>query len=439
MGGAVKRGAGKVMHALGNTRVGQVVKQGYNTVRNTVNKGKAHVEQWQKDRAAKKNAGKTPEEIAQEKQDRLDKAGDAIKPQLQQLLSGGTNKLYLMARLFFWKVRYGLSALTLQSSGEIIAKVNPELTVGRGKKLSAEELGRILSPVFEKAEREYEAALLQNPAVRAEYNQALTRFNSGQPVPAMRRDLQNLVLRHGTPPVGETIEIEPGVKMRIGQSGNPAAYEVKMGGVGRYATMLASIQKKATELGLNEAEVSAILSSNHTTMDSLVDQLAAKLKPQQAKKLRSSLQPTLRRASFLTQSLETMRRPGVQTPTALAYTFAEYGDVGLGDLLGPDGRMAPMTPLGAASNDPKHPHRETAEQARHQRVGEIMIHLLNEAKKVDMYVDGENYHLNDLATAVDSWLRTKVSSNQDARTLARLETQLRLEIRAFLTAYHGRG
>ncbi len=124
VGGVVKRGAGKVMHALGNTRVGQAVKRGYETVRNTMNKGKARVEQWQKDRAAKKNAGKTPEQIAKEKHDKLQKAVTAIRPSLLSMLEKGSPKLLLNARLAFWKMRYGLTSLAVEGR-QVTARVNP--------------------------------------------------------------------------------------------------------------------------------------------------------------------------------------------------------------------------------------------------------------------------------------------------------------------------
>ncbi len=128
MVGAVKRGAGQVMHALGNTRVGQAVKQGYNTVRNTVNKGKARVEQWQKDREAKKNAGKTPEEIAKEKQDKLDKAVAAIQPAVTGMLQKGVPSLILKARLLAWRVQHRLTSLAIENN-QIVAKINPQANV----------------------------------------------------------------------------------------------------------------------------------------------------------------------------------------------------------------------------------------------------------------------------------------------------------------------
>ncbi len=123
--GAVKRGAGKVMNALGNTRVGQAVKRGYETVRSTVNKGKARVEQWQKDRAAKQNAGKTPEQIAKEKQDRLDKARESV----EKALAKGMKESLLRPYLWAVKTRYGLSTLTAEHNGpgkvKIFGQVNP--------------------------------------------------------------------------------------------------------------------------------------------------------------------------------------------------------------------------------------------------------------------------------------------------------------------------
>ncbi|MBA2681553.1 MAG: hypothetical protein H0U76_24535, partial [Ktedonobacteraceae bacterium] len=125
--------------ALGNTRVGQAVKRGYETVRNTMNKGKARVEQWQKDREAKQNAGKTPEEIAKEKQDKLDKAVAAIQPAVIGMLQKGAPSLLLNARLAFWRARYGLSSLSVENK-QIIAKVNPEKMVAGVVPMNVQEL-----------------------------------------------------------------------------------------------------------------------------------------------------------------------------------------------------------------------------------------------------------------------------------------------------------
>ncbi|MBA2677270.1 MAG: hypothetical protein H0U76_02560, partial [Ktedonobacteraceae bacterium] len=133
--GAVKRGAGRVMHALGNTKVGQVVKRGYETVRNTVNKGKARVEQWERDREAKKNAGKTPEQIAKEKQDKLQKAVNGIRPKVEALLRWGVPKAVLKGALATMRLGYGLTSLGLQAEDskrtQIMAKVNPEDVVSQ--------------------------------------------------------------------------------------------------------------------------------------------------------------------------------------------------------------------------------------------------------------------------------------------------------------------
>ncbi|MDQ2809092.1 MAG: hypothetical protein M3Z04_19635, partial [Chloroflexota bacterium] len=140
--GAVKRGAGKVMHALGNTRVGQAVKRGYETVRNTVNKGKARVEQWQQDRAAKQNAGKTEDEIKKEKEAKLHNAVIAIRPKAEALMAKGVSGLRLRAQLAIWRIQHGLSALSITGGDtfKIMAKVNPEEEVVPGVVMHPEEL-----------------------------------------------------------------------------------------------------------------------------------------------------------------------------------------------------------------------------------------------------------------------------------------------------------
>lgn len=157
----------------------------------------------------------------------------------------------------------------------------------------------------------------------------------------------------------------------------------------------------------------------------------------QARAFHAEMAPTVRRAAFLTQALEPARIRGTGTPTALAYSFGEFGDARMAQIMGQvGGTMAPMTQPGASASQPRTREQRLAVRARHRRIGAIFRHLLTEAKKVEMFVDVETYRLNDLADAVQGWLRARVLGQPN---LEQYEAVLVQEIKLFLRAYHGRG
>ncbi len=161
------------------------------------------------------------------------------------------------------------------------------------------------------------------------------------------------------------------------------------------------------------------------------------LTPARARDTFDGLIRTLRRVAPLTQSLETMRREGIMTPTAVAYTLGRNNQVGLTDIIGPEGIMAPMTTEGATTNNPNHPQRAAADQARYTRVGNIFTHLLTEAKQAKIVV-GRGYQLDGLASALKNWLDTHLAALSSPDELLAAEGELRVQIALFLPAYNRR-
>ena len=146
--GKVKQGAGKVVKAIANSRAGKAVG-------NLVNKGKARYQQWKQKREDKKNAGKTPQQIEQEKQQRLDKAVAAIQPKVAALLRWGVPKLVLKGALAAMRVAYRLTSLGLANEDaeetQLVAKVNPEAYVTKVIEENKEAILRIVHEVGRQA------------------------------------------------------------------------------------------------------------------------------------------------------------------------------------------------------------------------------------------------------------------------------------------------
>ncbi|MGC4067428.1 MAG: hypothetical protein QM784_22835 [Polyangiaceae bacterium] len=94
-----------------------------------------------------------------EKQLRLDRAVAAIQPQVSRMLGKGVSKLVLNGRLLYWKLRYRLTRLSLQSDGAILAVVNPKKVVDV---TNPAEIGRVLLPILIKVEQRFMAANRRN-------------------------------------------------------------------------------------------------------------------------------------------------------------------------------------------------------------------------------------------------------------------------------------
>ena len=164
----------KLMAAM--KKVGGAFKKGFNKLKAKAKKAKEKLFGPKKKDPSKKDD-------AQEKQERLDKAVAAIKPQLAALLRKGTTGVVLKARLLYWKVRYRLSELSMLPDGSFKAKVNPETVLDdpKGHKITHEEMGRLLQPIFAKAEDDFRARLLANPTAKARMDQERADYEQGVP------------------------------------------------------------------------------------------------------------------------------------------------------------------------------------------------------------------------------------------------------------------
>jgi hypothetical protein len=451
VGGAIKAMAKRILQKINNVakKIGAKIKGAAKKIGAKLKKIGAKIKgKFKKITGKSRKEGEKPKKPQKSKQqkaeDRLDKAVKAIRPQVERLLARGSSKFYLRAKLLYWRLRYRLSALTLNPDGQIVARVNPSVTLANGKELSAEELGKILEPIFIEAELEYRDKLLEHPETKAVYDEAKRKFEEGE-VGALQgapRDLQQWVLQDVKPPATPdksrtTVQVEEGVKVSFHESGSLGQAEVKMGSLSSYDTMLSAIKSRAKDFGISESDIASVLTGNPKTIDVKIATIMEQLPPAANKtqeRKRDSLMRTLRRASFLMQTLEPARKGGIASATAVASSLAAGGHSELKDILGPEGELAPMTPKGAVSN------RDTAEtraaQAeRVKRVGNIFATLLNIAQQGKIVTNPGGGDLSGLAEAIRTLLENRLKSGKlDPLHIDALKAQ----IKAVLANYHGR-
>jgi hypothetical protein len=152
---------------------------------------KKKFDDWKAKRKAKKDAkqngkedpSKKKQDKEKAKQQRLDKAVNAIKPSVGQMLKKGVSKLVLKAKLLYWRMRYRLSALTLDN-GSIVAKVNPAAVVDT---TNPAQIGTALLPILQQVEARYRQEVEAGAIDDSEFEeiQAIRAYREGKgPKPA---------------------------------------------------------------------------------------------------------------------------------------------------------------------------------------------------------------------------------------------------------------
>jgi hypothetical protein len=397
-----------------------------------------------KKKGKKTKKPKKPKKSKRQKaQERLDRAVNAIRPQVERMLARGSSKFFLRGMLLYWRIRYRLSALTLSPGGQIVARVNPSVTLANGEVISAAKLGAILEPIFIQAEQEYREKLLEQPEIKKQYDKAKRKLENGEDgaLHGVPRDVQQMALRDAKPPVTPgksltTFEAEQGVKISSHESGHLGRTEVKMGGLSSYEAMLASIKRRATAARISHSEIASVLAAHPKTMAVKFNALAFRLPAGNNTQIknRDSFINTLRRASFLTQTLEPARKSGIASATAVSSSLVAGGHNKLHDILGPEGKLAPMTPKGAASERDTSESRK-AQKKRVRRVGNIFATLLNVAKQGKIVATPGGGDLSALARAMRALLENRLRNGKlDVKRINALKAQ----IKVVLAKYNGR-
>ncbi|MEQ9480815.1 hypothetical protein [Coleofasciculus sp. F4-SAH-05] len=204
-----------------------------------------------------------------------------------------------------------------------------------------------------------------------------------------------------------------------------------------YPQLLGSLKRLSQEYGLSHAQIATLLRKPNskqilTELGSIRSQL-----PLDRKEHFSFLAENISTTAYLTQVLEPERRPGSGIASALGFSYVASGQGELDDILGRGGKLAPMTPKGASSNNKDSEQAKKANKEWHKRVGRIFKHLQENAKQPDVIVLQSGYDLHELQSAFSTWLNAKVES-KPPEVLQQAEQLLIIELKRMLANYFGK-
>jgi hypothetical protein len=429
---AVGRRVAGVGRAIARTGVGRAVRRGFAAVRRGVRAVRGRF-QRARERFRQRREQRRQNRQAQA-QERLRRAVAAIRPPLTALLRRGTNRLFLRARLAYWRLRYRLSALRITSAGRINARVNPDEDVAGSRPIDPESLilGIDLQRILAAGEESYETYLTtRHPQGREEYREARSRIVSGRPgesgfLGGAGRDVQTALLRERLLPPGRQL-LEPGIVGRVpGAGGHLGQLEITAGG--SYPTIQRRLTTLAASYGIPQSQIAGLLSTRRPeALRAQLANLEANLGGPRA--TRQGFVNRLQRSGLLTQALEPARFRGLAAPTNLAYLLAQRGTpgVGLPQIIGREGGLAPATPQRVAS-ELESPQRTRAQTLQHERVGRILSVIRREARS-NIIVLESGYDVAELRRALESYL---------SRELYRDERELIRHIVIFFRSYNRR-
>jgi hypothetical protein len=429
---AVKKGVGAIKKVIAK-------------VKGWIEKGKKKWREWREKRKKKR------EERKKRLQAKLEEIVGKIGPDLSAFLAGGASRLRLWGHLRLLQAKHLLTWLTWRKDGSFEARLNPKMPVPgvKGKRIADSELGRLLLPVFESAERDYEAHLQADPVANAAMQQAVAGGAAKTP-----RSLEGLT------------DFEQG---RVVQAPSRAAgkrnvlkdvdlWAPKTGGVGKveylrkYAEdaakgkpgMIEGVLGRAAQFGVSPDELRTILAGPAATREASLKMLSARLSVGATSKgdlaSRDVFGRELKRVGFLTQSFEIGRMGGLPTATATSATLLAAGKVELPEVFSSSGRFAPHTPVGASpeSGVAATPEQLAAGRVRERRVGAIFRTLMQTATHTGIIVNAGGYDLANLVSALELFLTERLKHNPTPEALASAANLLRAELKAMLIAYHGR-
>jgi hypothetical protein len=405
-------------------------------------------------------------------QQRLDRAVAAIRPLADRMLANGVSPLILAARLLLWRLRYRLSSLYIDGSGELRARVNPESTVIGTRKVTAAELGQLLLPILRKAESRFlqRVERLRGPRTeeRAERARAMLRDNAEGMLPQLSRVEQVILLRdirRGAVPVGRGAMIRFGdaAQIQVQQHGRFMGRYVVQSAADhkRYPRLIRSMRRLGNRLKIDQGRMHHVISA--PTEAELRRRLSAVLSSARGTSdERGEFMRMCRSAGVLTQALEAARAPGQVPVAAVASELAARGQATTQQVFGRSGQYASMSGVGATAgaeherrqrlgrtlptdNQPAVLRRMEQRRAeRRRRIGSLFARLINAARSGSLVGKQGQIDLSPLAAALERWLELKlgqVAGDEDALDdmLRAAERTLRNEFVLFLRRYHARG
>ena len=388
---------------------------------------------------------------------KLEVVSKKVKPILKKKLKDGVSKRQLDKYLKSVKKKYNLTDIQIDQSGNIKFMINPYIILDdpKGKKLHDSQLAKLLMPVFEQAEQEYAAHLLNSPR-GAQIAQAGRNYSAGNKdsMQGLTNFEKSIVKSNNYAPKGR-LQTEPKVSEfipganRKGKINNIDDYANTVSKNGKLKLgILPKIKSNIRKYKLTDSEVLSVLTGSVHRLETKIADLKDKIIRSNGITSKTAKKPVvvfmdyLRRAVYLTQAFEPSRTKGIYTSTSTAYTMANSGKVTPNQVMGAHGNMAPMTPRGAAPEsgvvDPNNKEQVLAAQTKARRVGRTFGFLYKHTKdnaKESILVPGSNYDLRQLSDAIKLFLSERLSKKANPDDLEASIDILKGEITQLIKAY----
>lgn len=399
----------------------------------------------------------------------------ALRPKVRRMLADGASRARVTMHLAYWRLRYRLTSLRLVGDGQIVARLNPRSRM-RLRKIPPGELGRILRPALEAAQRQYiadvraqrlagEATPLQEAQRRArgtspadelldEPGRTLSRAQR-QAVLTPDRPLAQLVeveralgargrgrrVRisepsqiHGTRRfaagvsvtqharhrgVGST-RVNLATRLTIGGRTFAPVRDVARGGVPGLGEALAAV---ASEFGIPEGDLARVIAAPTTLSDG--DSLGRQEHLLQALGRRipeSSRDPILNmiRAASVRDDLEAGRNLALGPANAVTRLLGQADEIGIADQYTRGSAFSPASRGQVSSSNAR--LRARALVGAEADIGRIFQQLERSVTRVDIFRERTGFDPRPLLRAVRRYLRAQrreLRTKRDRRTLVR--------------------
>ncbi|MFJ4499696.1 hypothetical protein [Streptomyces sp. NPDC088864] len=404
-----------------------------------------------------------------ELESRLRRASRAIEPILVRSTRDGISEGKLNAKLQQLQARHQLSQLTLESSGQFKAQINPSLILKNPKIriITDTEMADIMTPLLDQAEVAYLKQILADPERRKKIWDASESYIRGEKdgFDGLTHFEAAWILRTVKPPEKISKAGDPYGKSfpreniaiylpkdqfkdykegRIGQIegslGRYAAYTRKDGRP--VASMADRLAKRAADLG-DPFNVSpqdllrCIHSGDPREWSTLRDEIKKQLEKNQSqisKTKRDQVELFIRamnQAVSLTQEVESGRKRGVIGATVARNALVQAGIAqSMESVMGADGILAIMTPQVESGS----------EIIKHRRLGAVFNVLQLAAKhRPQTLITVNDHDLKPLSTAIKRLLEEGFSGTVQPDNIAAREEDVRAQLILMLEAFDGYG
>ena len=424
VGRALARGA----RWIASTRVGRFIAAQYRRARAAIARLRERYRAWRERRNS-----------PQAKKARLDRAVAAIRPQAHAMLTRGVGPVMFRARLAFWRLRYGLTSLSLRG-GQLMAVINPEAPAHDAQEV---ELGGELMRVFDNVEGWLERIQIHdNPARAAGFAQARADWRAPaghdpQAFAQLSRFEQSRIIRSGNPggtgaPHGLYREIEPNVGGYLNYPNNPGSIVVSV--LGKYeGPMVPRLAQAGSDLMIPSREVGGLLITSRPQLDAFLAAHEAQFPARRPAgstladpETRRASARYIQRASFLYGSLEPGRRGGIYTTHATAGSMTYSGGLTLDEQL----RGGPLAPVGSSASElPRAVGGATNETK--VRVYRTLERLRGMVRGRKMVISPTGFNLEGYGRAAERFIRGHIQ-RELPRITDEFEAMLIAEVMAFL-------